>query len=131
MLAGGRATRFPGKLDVTLNGRSILERVVRALRALSDEIVLSVGTDFDPAIAEALGVRAVVDEAPARGPLGGLLSVAPGLRKRWLFAAPGDAPFLDDAFARMLWNERHENAQPTAGDLQADLLRSRHDNRAR
>lgn len=109
VLAGGEATRFPGKLEAPFDGVPIVERVVCALRGAGDDLVLSIGSRTDDALAARLGVRAVRDDAAARGPLGGLLAAALALPAPWLFAAPGDAPLLDIAFVRTLWDARADD----------------------
>ncbi len=111
MLAGGAATRLPGKLHERLNGASLLEHVVANLAPAANEIVLSIDAHFDPAIARALGVRYVVDAMPGRGPLGGLLSALPSLHARYVFVVAGDAPFVDATFARRLAAERRDGDQ--------------------
>ena len=76
ILAGGKATRFPGKLDAMIEGEKLLARVQRNLR------------DAGPI------VLAVRDRIPEKGPLGGLYSAALDVRTRLIFAAAGDAPNL-------------------------------------
>ncbi len=102
VLAGGRAKRLPGKLQAELGGMTLLARVVHNLARLETEIVLSVDADFDPALARELGVRSVVDISPERGPVGALASAIATLATPYFFAAPGDAPFVDAAFANTL-----------------------------
>jgi len=102
VLAGGAATRFPGKLFAELDGTALLERVVANFAGATDELVLAIDGGFDVAVAERLGVRFVVDRVPRRGPLGGLLSALPELHARYVFVVAGDAPFVDANLARRL-----------------------------
>jgi len=101
VLAGGAARRLPGKLQAPLDGVALLERVVRNFEG-ADDLVLSVDAAFDRTPAYAPGARIVEDRHAGRGPLGGLLTAARELRSDLLFAAAGDAPFVDIAFAREL-----------------------------
>jgi molybdenum cofactor guanylyltransferase len=84
ILAGGRATRFPGKLEALIDGVPLLERVRRNL------------AEVGPAI------LAVHDREPGLGPLGGLYSAALDLDSHSIFLAAGDAPNLTAAVPRAL-----------------------------
>ncbi len=108
ILAGGRAKRLPGKLQAELGGTTLLAHVVENLRPLGAEIVLSIDADFDPAIAEELGVRSVVDVTPERGPVAALASTIATIGTPYFFAAPGDAPFVDASFVTSLALARRE-----------------------
>ena len=74
VLAGGQATRFGGQskgLEL-VRGTRIIDRVVAALRAVVDDLLLVAN---DPAAAGWLpGVRTVADVRPGCGSLGGILS---------------------------------------------------------
>ncbi len=102
VLAGGRAKRLPGKLHAKIGETTLLERVVANLAALEGEMVLSVDADFDDEIARALRVRTVTDVTPERGPVAALASAIATVGTPFFFAAPGDAPFVDAAFATSL-----------------------------
>jgi molybdopterin-guanine dinucleotide biosynthesis protein A len=108
ILAGGRAKRLPGKLQAEIGGTTLLARVVENLRGLGAQIVLSVDADFDPAIAQELGVRSVVDVTPERGPVAALASTIATIGTPYFFAAPGDAPFVDASFVTSLTLARRE-----------------------
>jgi molybdopterin-guanine dinucleotide biosynthesis protein A len=102
ILAGGRAKRLPGKLQAEFGGTTLLARVIENLKPLGAEIVLSIDADFDPAVAEELGIRTVVDVTPERGPVAALASTIATVGTPYFFAAPGDAPFVDASFVTSL-----------------------------
>jgi len=82
--AGGRSTRMGGrpKALIALGGRRIIERVVDAVSAAVDDLLLVTNT---PELYGFLGLPMVPDVFPDGGSLGGIYS---GLR-----AAPGEAAF--------------------------------------
>ncbi|MGD0968822.1 MAG: molybdenum cofactor guanylyltransferase [Candidatus Aquilonibacter sp.] len=91
ILAGGRATRFPGKLEATFDGEPLLARVYHHLRDVAPVMVAGRGT-FSDALDAILECPIVVDRWPNRGPLGGLLSAAYETNASRIFAVAGDAP---------------------------------------
>ena len=101
ILAGGRARRLGGvaKGLETVGGQRIVDSVVGALRTLASEIVL-VGAS--PEIRAALpDLRAIADEAPGAGPLGGIISALHATRRDTLVVA-WDMLFLREADVRAL-----------------------------
>jgi molybdopterin-guanine dinucleotide biosynthesis protein A len=96
VLAGGEATRFPGKLFVDAGD---LPLIVRVYRNVSDgrATLISCKGALPYEIDMLIDAPAVVDRWPMRGPLSGLLSTISEVRTPWVFAAAGDAPFLDAA----------------------------------
>lgn len=94
MLAGGSATRFPGKLDAVEGGLTLLERAVRAAGAAADTVVVVLPPGGSAASLPS-GVTSVHDEVAGEGPLAGLatgLSVAEG---DWVvLVVGGDMPDL-------------------------------------
>jgi molybdopterin-guanine dinucleotide biosynthesis protein A len=115
--AGGRSTRMGGepKALIELGGRRIIERVVDAVGAVLDDLLLVTNTPSSYAF---LGLPMVADAFPDGGALGGIYT---GLR-----AAPGDAaftvacdmPFLDPAIVRMVVERAGEGdvIVPRTGD---------------
>lgn len=97
VLAGGDATRLPGKL---LLDAGHVPLVVRCYRNVSPgrPTVLSCKETLPPEVDALLDAPAVIDRWPARGPLSGLLSTMSEVRTPWVFAVGGDAPFIDAAF---------------------------------
>jgi molybdopterin-guanine dinucleotide biosynthesis protein A len=82
--AGGKSIRMGGapKALVPLGGRSIIERVVDAVRAVTGDVLIVTDT---PALYAHLGLPMVPDVFPDHGSLGGIYS--------GLAAVPGDAAF--------------------------------------
>ncbi len=85
ILAGGRARRFGGrdKSALVVAGRSILERQLTELMALTTDILIVGGSGPAPASATA---RVLADRVPGLGPLGGLYTA--------LSEASGDATIV-------------------------------------
>ena len=103
ILAGGRATRLPGKLTADAGGLPMIARVLRNVRASSRDIVVSCSHDLLPRIASLVDVPVVVDEERDRGPVGGMLAAFAASNASPIFAVAGDAPFVDAAFADRLY----------------------------
>jgi molybdopterin-guanine dinucleotide biosynthesis protein A len=101
ILAGGQASRLPGKLELDAGGVPLLVRVYRRLREAGPVYIAAAGS-FPPAIDEALDCPIVVDRFPGRGPLGGLASVFEAIREPQVFAAAGDMPFVSAQTVREL-----------------------------
>ena len=82
--AGGKSIRMGGapKALVPLGGRSIIERVVDAVGAVTGDVLIVTNT---PALYAHLGLPMVPDVFPDHGSLGGIYS--------GLAAVPGDAAF--------------------------------------
>jgi molybdopterin-guanine dinucleotide biosynthesis protein A len=97
VLAGGEATRLPGKLALDAGNMPMLARVfhnVSAGRATTLSCKAALPYELDRFIEAPI----VIDRWPLRGPLSGLLSTMSELRTPWVFAVAGDAPFVDAAF---------------------------------
>ncbi len=104
ILAGGEATRLPGKLSLDIGDVPMLVRVYRNVSA-GRETWLSTKGPLPDAIAAHVQVPQVVDRWPLRGPLSGLLSTFSAMRAEWVFAVAGDAPFVDAPFIDRLESE--------------------------
>ena len=101
ILAGGEATRLPGKLALDVGDVPMLVRVYRNVSPGRDTWLSTKGPLPD-AIAAHVDAPQVVDRWPLRGPLSGLLSTLSEMRTEWVFAVAGDAPFVDSAFVERL-----------------------------
>ena len=101
ILAGGEATRLPGKLALDVGDVPMLVRVYRNVSPGRDTWLSTKGPLPD-AIGAHVGAPQVVDRWPLRGPLSGLLSTLSEMRTEWVFAVAGDAPFVDAAFIARL-----------------------------
>jgi molybdopterin-guanine dinucleotide biosynthesis protein A len=97
ILAGGEATRLPGKLYLNAGDLPLLVRVYRNVSA-GRPTVLSCKGALPYEIDALIDAPAVIDRWPLRGPLSGLLSTMNEVRTPWVFAVAGDAPFVDAAF---------------------------------
>jgi molybdenum cofactor guanylyltransferase len=97
VLAGGEATRLPGKLFMDAGDLPLLVRVYRNVCAGRATIMSCKGA-LPYEIDMLIDAPAVVDRWPMRGPLSGLLSTMSEARTPWVFAVAGDAPFIDAAF---------------------------------
>lgn len=80
----------------------MIVRVLRNVRAASDDVVVATSRALAPEIAALVDVPVVVDRFAARGPLGGMLSAFVTMRSSPIFVVAGDAPFVDAVFARNL-----------------------------
>jgi molybdopterin-guanine dinucleotide biosynthesis protein A len=97
VLAGGEATRFPGKLFIDAGDLPLIVRVYRNVSAGRATMISCKGA-LPYEIDLLIDAPAVIDRWPMRGPLSGLLSTISEARTPWVFAAAGDAPFIDAAF---------------------------------
>ncbi len=97
ILAGGEATRLPGKLALDVGELPMLARVYRNVSP-GRATWLSTKGPLAPEIAAHVDAPQVVDRWPLRGPLSGLLSTFSEMGAEWVFAVAGDAPFVDAAF---------------------------------
>jgi len=132
ILGGGEATRLPGKLALEVGEVPMIARVYANLSAGREAFVACNGT-FEAALDARLPAPMVVDRFGARGPLGGLVSTLAQMRSRLVFAAAGDAPFVDSDFVERLgaaWNEGDEALVPMHerdGKLQLEPLAALYD----
>ena len=108
ILAGGEATRLPGKLALAVGDVPMLVRVYNNV-APGRDAWLSTKGPLPAEIAALVDAPQVVDRWPLRGPLSGLLSTLSEMRSEWVFAVAGDAPFVDAAFIDRL--ETHVTPQ--------------------
>ena len=109
VLAGGEAKRLPGKLYLDAGDLPLIVRAYRNVSAGRVTMISCKGA-LPYEIDLLIDAPAVVDRWPLRGPLSGLLSTMSELNAPWVFAAAGDAPFVDAAFIDTL------EAQIEAGD---------------
>lgn len=96
LLAGGRATRLPGKLSLPIGDESMLLRVFRQLTRSGYPCVLSVREPLTQDVVGGLSAPFILDKYPDAGPLGGLASAAAVVSTSLLFAAAADLPNLDE-----------------------------------
>lgn len=114
VLAGGLSTRFGSdKAVAEVDGVTLLERAVRLLKSVLDDVWVSVRPD-QASDALRSHYRCLPDRHPGRGPAAGLEAAhaaAPG--RAWL-ALACDQPGLSAADLERLVAERNPNAAATA-----------------
>ena len=114
ILAGGNATRFPGKLEHPFGTTPLLLHVYRNLQGTYPIVVSGRGTPGSE-LDHALDCPIIVDRWPGRGPLGALLSTAGHVKASRIFAVAGDAPKVTHEVLDALlddWNDGDEAAVP-------------------
>ncbi len=101
VMAGGRSSRLGrDKALLTIDGETLLARAVRALRAVTAEQIV-IGP---PERAEQSGVRAVQDEYPGVGPLGGIFTALRAAVQDRVLVVACDMPFLNPGLLEHLLN---------------------------
>ncbi len=105
VLAGGEATRLPGKLALDAGDAPLVVRVFRNVSRAYPTVISCKGA-LPEGIDALIDAPRVLDRWPLRGPLSGLLSTMEELTAPWVFACAGDAPFIDAAFVASLAAER-------------------------
>jgi molybdenum cofactor guanylyltransferase len=97
ILAGGKATRLGGidKRELVVEGRTIFERQVDALRPCVAEIVVSSPRPI-------AGYRTVVDPVADIGPIAGIAAGLAAATTPWLFVLAGDMPHVHRAFIELV-----------------------------
>lgn len=115
IVAGGLATRLPGKLTANAGALPLVARVLRNVRGAADEVVVSTSVTLASEMRTLVDVPVVVDTEEARGPAGGMLAAFATMREPVIFAVAGDAPFIDAGFATRLaarWRSGDEALVP-------------------
>jgi molybdopterin-guanine dinucleotide biosynthesis protein A len=96
ILAGGAATRFPGKLEREIDGTPLLLRVYHRLRGSRRVFVAGRG-GFSGDVDAKLACPVIVDRWPGRGPLAALVSACGAIEATRVFAIAADLPNVDAA----------------------------------
>lgn len=92
LLAGGEATRFPGKLERRVGGVPLLRRTYESVREIGP-VFLSIRTESQARPLDGMHATVILDETPGTGPLGGLIATFSAIDAPWVFVIAGDAPF--------------------------------------
>ena len=106
VLAGGHSTRMGrDKARVALQGRSLLEWVLEALRQVCDEVLVVTSTEGlvhqRDAMGDAVGdARLIADHTPERGPMGGLYTGLGAASADMVLLVGCDTPFLQPALLK-------------------------------
>jgi molybdenum cofactor guanylyltransferase len=94
ILAGGQATRFPGKLELPVEGQPLLLRVYREARATNWPVVIAVRESLGPKFGDVIDCPVTIDLLPGSGPLGALASACTTLAYPHIFALAADMPYI-------------------------------------
>lgn len=94
ILAGGRGARMGGDKGLQLlRGRTLIDWVLSALAAQSDEVLISANGTMEQYAG--FGVRVIADDLPDQaGPLAGLRTALAYARHTYVACVPCDTPFL-------------------------------------
>lgn len=118
VLAGGHATRLPGKLSRPIGSSDVplLVSVVRRLEQSGRPCVLSLREPLSRDLASLADVRCVIDHYRDAGPLGGLASATAHVQTPLIFAAAGDLANIEasviDELIQLYEAERINGAHP-------------------
>ena len=114
LLAGGLATRLPGKLFLAIDGEPLLARIVRRLEIAERALVVVTSAALEADVratiaALAPGAHVIVDAEPGLGPLPALLAAAAHIEARgvsWFVALAADMPDVDASLIERLEDAR-------------------------
>ncbi len=95
LLAGGKARRFPGKLERDVEGEPMILRIYRRLRGSPWPVYVAAKGTFPAPIDAALDAPLLIDRRPEGGPLAALLSACSPIASPWIFAIAADMPHFD------------------------------------
>lgn len=119
ILAGGRATRLPRKLEQNVGGEPMLVRVCRNARATGLPVYVAGSAPFVPPPVVRLDAPLLSDRWPGAGPLRALLSACEKLAHARVFALAGDEPLVTAELLLSVanaWEEGIEAVVPRRGD---------------
>jgi len=106
ILAGGQATRLPGKLELAAGDLPMLVRVFRNVCG-ARSVYISCNASFPAKLDAQLPCPMVVDRWPVRGPLSGMVSTMSEMKERFAFVVAGDAPYINAPFIDFLAASHH------------------------
>jgi len=126
ILCGGRGSRFAGRdkpLEL-LDGKPLVAYAHERLAAQVASVVVSCNRNRE--VYARYADMVVVDAAADRGPLEGMLAAMAAARTDYVFACPGDAPFLSRGIvarlAEALEREGSDVAVPHDGEQRQHLF---------
>jgi Molybdopterin-guanine dinucleotide biosynthesis protein A len=100
ILAGGRSSRMgQDKTLLAIEAETLIERTVRELREVTDEIIIASNQKCKYNIP---GTIEVTDIFPGKGPMGGIHSGLMSAQNPFAFVVAGDMPFFFAQTARYL-----------------------------
>ncbi len=126
LLAGGQATRFPGKLASPIGDEPMLVRVYRRLTSTGRPCIVSVRDVLPSELARQVPAPTVADAYVDAGPLGGLASAAAQVRTPLLFAAAGDLANIHAGIVDALERRYHE--ETARSGVPPEVILPRHEN---
>jgi molybdopterin-guanine dinucleotide biosynthesis protein A len=132
VLAGGEASRLPGKLLLDAGGVPLLVRVLGNLSSGRETFVSCRGT-FPARVDASIGAPLVVDRREGCGPLGGLVSTMARMASPFVFAVAGDAPLVPASLIDALEAQRRPGDEAVvpehgeAGGLRVEPLAALYD----
>jgi molybdenum cofactor guanylyltransferase len=115
ILAGGKSSRYgSNKALVELNGTRLIERVVRVMKAVFQEVILVTNTPEDYAFLE---LPMVQDLIKGLGPIGGIYTGLETISEKAGFFVACDMPFLHEGLVRHMVEvrENHDAVVPRMG----------------
>lgn len=95
VLAGGRASRFPGKLEALVDGEPLVLRAFRTARATGWPVYVSAQGPFPSEIDRRLDCTVLIDRQPWGGPLRALQSACETIGHERIFTLAADLPRVD------------------------------------
>lgn len=107
VLAGGRSRRMKAdKASLEVGGKTLLERVLAQVGPRFDEVLVSVSAGTSgPPLPASVRARAVPDERPGLGPIGGVLAGLRAARNDACAVVACDIPDIDIPLLRALARE--------------------------
>jgi molybdenum cofactor guanylyltransferase len=98
ILAGGANRRFSGrtKANITINGKTIISRIIETISDIFDEIIIVTNTSEQ--FKEYNNYKIVGDQFLNVGPLGGIHAGLKASTREALFVFAGDMPLLNRKF---------------------------------
>ena len=94
-MAGGQASRFPGKLEHAIEGLPMLARCYDRVRAAGWPVYIAGKGSFSRELDARLEAPLLIDRHPGGGPLTALLSACATIGAERIFAVAADQPRLD------------------------------------
>lgn len=132
LLAGGAASRFPGKLERRIDGRPMLVRCFDRMRASGRPVYVAARGSFSPELDARLDAPLLVDRHPGGGPLRAFLDACAVIPADRLFAVAADQPNVDANLIDRLsaaWRKGDEAIVPEHDD-EIEPLAAVYDRRA-
>lgn len=118
ILAGGNATRLPGKMEREFRGEPLILRAFRNVQG-AGTVYISANRAFPRAIQKKLTCPTLPDRFPGAGPLEAVYSSFRQMGEERVFVMSGDLPFASAATASELldaWEDDIDGVVPVDAD---------------